>query len=169
MKNTSKSKIAGKIISFIIISFITTGLLFQVPTEAKNISCKSLCSAAMKATGGSANLKYQSDNAIDFGALSASGRKKVKSIQYVCDSKEVYSLCVLRAKSTAGAKALLKQLQKYKKNNCNSNYLQDYSSTEQNVFKNAVCGKKGTYVWYIAMSNTKTANINGQNAIKKKL
>ena len=169
MKNTSKSKIAGKIISFIIVSFITTGLLFQIPAEAKNVSCKSLCSVALKATGGSANLKYQSDNAIDFGALSASGRKKVKSVQYVCDSKEVYSLCVLQAKNTAGAKALLKQLQKYKKNNCGSNYLQDYSSTEQNAFKNAVCGRKGTYVWYIAMSDTKTANTKGQDAIKKKL
>ena len=169
MKNTSKSTISRKIISFIIISFITAGLLFQIPADAKNMSCKSLCSAALKATGGSANLKYQSDNAIDFGALSASGRKKVKSIQYVCDSKEVYSLCVLQAKNTAGAKALLKQLQKYKKNNCGSNYLQDYSSTEQNVFKNALCGRKGTYVWYIAMSDAKTANTKGQDAIKKKL
>lgn len=81
----------------------------------------------------------------------------------------MYSLCVLQAKSPASAKSLLKQLQKYKKNNGNSGYLQDYSSTEQKVFQNAVCGRKGTYVWYIAMSDTKTANIYGQKAIKKKL
>jgi len=35
-------------------------------------------------------------------------------MQYVCDAKEVYILCILQAKNTAGAKSLLKQLQKYK-------------------------------------------------------
>lgn len=147
-----------------------TGVFSMAPAEAKGtVSCKTLCSAVLKATGAAGNLKYQSDNAIDFGALSASARKKVKSIQYICDEKEVYSLCVLQANNTAGAKSLQKQLQKYMKNNCGSNYLSDYSSTEQKVFKNALCGRKGKYVWYIALSPKKTVNTKGQNAIKKKL
>lgn len=133
------------------------------------VSCKSLCGAALKASGGSENLEYQSDNAMDFGALSASARKKVKAMQYVCDSKEVYSLCVMQAKNAAGAKALQKQLQKYKKSNSGSDYLQDYSSEEQEVFKNAICGRKGKYVWYIALSPQEEVNIKGEKAIKKKL
>jgi len=169
MKSTTKLKITKKFTCFIIASLIITGFISHMPAEAKNLSCKSLCGAALKAAGGSENLKYQSDDAINFGALSASDNKKIKSIQYLCDEKEVYSLCVLQAKNGAGAKSLLKQLKKYKKNNCTSDYLQDYSSTEQKVFKNAVCGRKGNYVWYIAMSATKTDNTNGQKAIKKKL
>ena len=43
------------------------------------------------------------------------------------------------------------------------------SSTEQKVFKNALCGKKGRYVWYIALSHQKAVNTKGQDAIKKKL
>ena len=149
---------------------LLAGIFLHIPTEAKEtVSCKSLCSAALKSSGAAGNLEYQSDNAIDFGALSASARKKVKSIQYICDSKEVYSLCVLQAKNTAGAKSLHKQLKKYKKNNCSSGYLSDYSSTEQNVFRNALCGRKGRYVWYIALSSRKAVNAKGQDEIKKKL
>lgn len=169
MKSTIKLKMSTKIICFIMASLIITGFLCQMPAESKNISCKSLCGTALKAAGNFKNLEYQSDDAIDFGAFSASDRTKVKNIQYVYDSKEVYSLCVLQARNNAGAKSLLKQLQKYKKNNCSSDYLNDYSSTEQNVFKNAICGRKGSYVWYIAMSATKQVNINAQKAIKKKL
>ena len=169
MKSTIKQKVTRKIIYSIMFSLIITGFLFQIPAEAKNIGCKSLCGVVLKASGGAKELEYQSDNALDFGALSASDRKKIKNIQYICDSKEVYSLCVLQAKNATGAKSLLKHLQKYKKNNCSSDYLQDYSSTEQNVFKNAICGRKGNYVWYIAVSDTKQVNIDGQKAIKKKL
>ena len=49
------------------------------------------------------------------------------------------------------------------------NYLSDYSKTEQKVFKNAIYGKKGTFVWYIAMSPSKAVNKKGQAALKKKL
>lgn len=149
---------------------LLAGIFSQAPADAKEaVSCKSLCSAALKASGAAGNLQYQSDNAIDFGALTASARKKVKTIQYICDAKEVYSLCVIHANNADGAKSLQKQLQKYKKNNCGSNYLSDYSSTEQKVFKNALCGRKGSYVWYIALASEKSVNTKGQNAIKKKL
>lgn len=141
----------------------------EAETETDPVSCKSLCGAALKAAGGAANLKYQSDSAYDFGALSASAKKKVESISYICDAKEVYSLCVMQAKTVSDAKSLLKQLKKYKKNNSKSSYLSDYSSAEQKVFKNAVCGRKDSFVWYIAMSPKKAANTKGQKAIKKKI
>ena len=153
------------------IAFITgsfSGYFAQAKTK-KAVNCKSLCSAALKTTGGSKKLKYTSESAIDFGGLSASARKKVKEIQYICDSKEVYSLCVIRAKNTKDSAKVLKALKKYKKNNCNSDYLSDYSATEKKVFKNAVCGKKGAYVWYIAMSPKKAKNNKGQKSIKKRL
>lgn len=137
--------------------------------NSDSINCKSLCGEALKATGGSSNLKYQSVSAMDFGGLSFSARKKVKQIQYVCDDKEAYSLCVIEANNTSGSKAILKQLKKYKKNNSKSDYLSDYSADEQKVFKNAVCGRKGNVVWYIAMSTSKKNNQKGQKAIKKKL
>lgn len=146
------------------------GCAAQVPVHAKKApSCKSLCSAALKATGGSSKLKYSSTSAMDFGALSASDRKKVKTIQYVCDTKEVYSLCVIKAKTTSQAKSLSKVLKNYKKRNCKSDYLSDYSSVERKVFQNAVYGRKGAYVWYIAMSPNKKTNQKGQTAIQKKL
>lgn len=88
---------------------------------------------------------------------------------YLCDAKEVYSICVAMAGNTDDAKSLLKTLKTYKTNNCSSTYLSDYSSTEQKVFKNAVCGRKGNYVWYIAMSPRKSANTKGQKALKSKL
>lgn len=135
----------------------------------KTVTCKSLCKAAMKATGGTEKLKYMSSSAIDFGGLSASVRKKVKSIQYVCDAKEVYSLCVIETANAKNAKSVLSALKKYKKNNCKSDYLSDYSNTEKKVFKNAVCGRKGRYAWYIAMSPKKTKNNKGHSAIKKRL
>ena len=159
-----------KLFCIIMAIALLAGILPQIPADAKEaVSCKSLCSAVLKATSAAGKLKYQSDNVIDFGALSASARKKVKSIQYICDAKEVYSLCVIQTKNVAGAKSLQKQLQKYKKNNCSNDYLSDYSSTEQKVFKNALCGRKGSYVWYIALASEKSVNTKGQNAIKKKL
>ena len=66
-------------------------------------------------------------------------------------------------------KSLFGTLKKYKQSNCKSNYLSDYSSAEKKVFQNAVCGKKGKYVWYIAMSSSKKSNNKGQTAIKKNI
>ena len=132
------------------IAFIT-GTFSEYSAKAKTntaVNCKSLCSTALKATGGIKKLKYTSASAIDFGGLSASVRKKVKEIRYICDSKEVYSLCVIRTKDTKDSAKVLSALKKY---------------------KNAVCGKKGTYVWYIAMSPKKAKNDKGQKSIKKRL
>lgn len=144
-------------------------LATETQTAAAKESAKSLCAAALKATGGSSKLKYKSENAMDFAAFSSTDCKKVSSIMYICDEKEAYSICLVQAQNNAGAKALLKKIKAYKKANTNSNYLSDYSSTEQKVFKNAVCGKKGKYIWYISMSDNKADNHAGQSAIKKLL
>ena len=133
------------------------------------VSCKTLCQAALKKTGGESKLKYQSAKAEDFGGFSASDRKKVSSVMYVCDEKEAYSLCVAKASSNSDAADLLKSLKSYKSANSSSDYLSDYSSDEQKVFKNALCGRKGKYVWYIAMSSKKSVNKKGQTALKEKL
>lgn len=160
-----------KKISCIILALaLLAGIFPQIPADAKKeVTCKTICGSALKATGGSKKLKYTSVSAMDFGALSSSARKKVVSLQYVCDAKEVYSLCIIQTKKSSHAKSLLKTLNKYKKANCKSDYLSDYSSTERKVFRNAICGKKGNYVWYIAMSPKKKVNLKGQTAIKKKL
>lgn len=155
-------------VAIALIAGIFSGYSAQAKTKTA-VNCKSLCGTALKATGGSKKLKYTSANAIDFGGLSASARKKVKEIRYICDSKEVYSLCVIRTKNAKDSAKILSALNKYKKNNCASDYLSDYSATEKKVFKNAVCGKKGTYVWYIAMSTKKAKNNQGQKSIKKQL
>lgn len=162
--------VCKKIVCFVFVFALLAMVLPQNVVSAKTeVNCKTLCGAALKATGGGKKLKYTSTSAIDFGGLSASARDKVKNIQYICDAKEVYSLCLIETENTANAKAVLKALKKYKKNNCSSNYLSDYSSTEKKVFKNAVCGKKGKFVWYIAMSPKKAKNNKGQKAIKKNL
>lgn len=162
--------VCKKIVCFVFVLALLAMVLPQNVVSAKTeVNCKTLCGAALKATGGGKKLKYTSISAIDFGGLSASARDKVKNIQYICDAKEVYSLCLIETENTANAKAVLKALKKYKKNNCSSNYLSDYSSTEKKVFKNAVCGKKGKFVWYIAMSPKKAKNNKGQKAIKKNL
>lgn len=101
----------------------------------KKESCKTLCGYALKTTGGAKKLKYSSAAALDFGALTHSVRSQVKTIQYVCDSKEAYSLCVMEAKNGKGAKKLYNALKKYQKANSKSDYLSDYSKTEQKVFK----------------------------------
>lgn len=161
-----------KLFALCVVIALITGIFsgYYAQAETKTVvNCKSLCSTALKATGGSKKLKYTSASAIDFGGLSASARKKVKEIRYICDSKEVYSLCVIRTKNAKDAAKILSALKKYKKNNCSSDYLSDYSATEKKVLKNAVCGKKGTYVWYIAMSPEKANNNKGQKSIKKRL
>lgn len=149
----------------------TAGSFACVPAQAKiTATCNSLFSATLKVSGNSSKLKYTSTSTDDFGALSASDAGKVKNIRYACDAKEVYSLCVIEAKKASDAKSLLKTIKKYKKNNTSNNYyLSDFTKTEQQVLKNAVCGKKGKYVWYIAMSSKKADNTRGQTAIKKKL
>ncbi len=165
MKHINKKSLCMMMVLALIL-----GCMVQVPVQAKTgADCKTLCVASLKATGGSSKLKYTSTSAMDFGALSASARKKVKTIQYLCDTKEVYSLCVIQTKTAAQAKSLLKVLKNYKKSNCKSDYLTDYSKTERKVFQNAVYGRKGTCVWYIAMSPKKKVNQKGQAAIRKKL
>ena len=112
-----------KIICTILAMTLLIGLVAAEPAQAKpKANCKSLCSAALKATGGSANLKYASKSALDFGALSSAARKKVKTMQYVFDAKEAYSLCVMQAKNASQAKSLLGTLKSYKKRNCKSRY-----------------------------------------------
>ena len=159
-----------KIICAVLIMTLFATTISGNAAEAKTkTTCKALCSAALKETGGSANLKYASKSALDFGALSSSARKKVKTMQYVFDAKEAYSLCVMEAKNVSQAKSLLSTLNSYKKRNCKSDYLSDYTAAEKRVFQNAVCGRKGKYVWYIAMSPKKNVNEKGQAALKKKL
>ena len=167
IKNTTVKKLCSLVL---VTALIVTGLVYQPAKTAQAApSCKSLAKAALKSTGGTSYLKYTSKSAKDFGALGKSARKKVKSIKYLFDDNEVYSICVMKAKKTSGAKSLLKTLKKYKKNNCSSDYyMSDYSATEQAVLKNAICGRKGKYVWYIAMSENKDTNTSGQKAIKKK-
>ena len=75
--------------------------------KEKGKSRKTLCGYALKATGGAKKLKYSSAVALDFGALTHSVRDRVKTIQYVCDSKEAYSLCVMEAKNGKGAKKII--------------------------------------------------------------
>ena len=157
-----------KIVCIILVLILAVGAVEHSSSMAA-VSCKSLCSAVLKATDSSDKLEYSSEIALDFGGFSSSDRKKVESIQYVCDTKEVYSICVVKAGSASNAKSLLKALKKYKNNNSNSDYLSDYSADEQKVLKNAICGRSGAYVWYIAMSSKKAVNRKGQTALKKKL
>lgn len=148
------------------------GIILQMslPAAAAGTTCKSLAKAVLDASDGSEKLlKYQTTSADEFGALTISEAAKVSSIVYLCDEKEVYSLCVAKASSNSDASKLLKSLKSYKKRNSSSDYLSDYSSTEQKVFKNALCGKKGKYVWYIALSSDKSVNKKGQTALKKAL
>ena len=132
-------------------------------------SAKSLCKAALDATGGSSYLTSQTTKAGDCPIFTVAQSKKISSIAYLCDDKEIYSICVVKAAKKTDASGLLKSIKAYQKNNSSSDYLGDYSQTEQNVFKNAVCGKKGQYVWYIAMSSKKDVNKKGQDALKKQL
>lgn len=164
----TKRKFSIRTAALLLAVIVWAGALQGQTARAEN-QCKSLCAAALKATGGSSHLKYKSDHAMDFGGFSVSDRKKVASIMYICDSKEVYSICVVKAKDAASAGHLYKTMKKYQSGNSRSDYLGDYSASEQKVFQNAICGKKGTYVWYIAMSVKKSDNKKGQSAIKKKL
>lgn len=167
-----KEKTMGKRqASFLLAAILFFGMALQmtVYTQAASVNCKTLCQAALAATGGSDKLQFQSSKVRDFGGFSVSEAEKVSSVMYVCDDKEVYSICVAKASSKSDAAELLKSLKSYKANNSSSDYLSDYSSTEQKVFKNAICGRSGKYIWYIAMSASKSVNKKGQTALKKKL
>ncbi len=165
----NKKQIWINMAAFLLVLIIAFGALLQMPVVAKAASCKSLCQTVLKATGGGSKLKFQSKKAEDFGGFTVADREKVSSIMYVCDEKEIYSICVGKASSNSDAADLLKSLKSYKSNNSNSDYLSDYSSEERKVFKNAVCGRKGKYVWYISMSSKKSVNKDGQTALKEKL
>ena len=105
-------------------------------------SAKSLCKAALDATGGSKQLTSQTTQAGDCPIFTVAQSKKISSIAYLCDDQEIYSICVAKAAKKSDASDLLKSIKTYKKNNSSSDYMGDYSQTEQKVFKNAVCGKK---------------------------
>lgn len=144
--------------------------LAQAPVTADaKVSAKSLCKAALDATGGKSRLKYQTTKAGDCPIFTVAQSKKISSIAYLCDDKEIYSICVAKASKKSDVAGLIKSIKAYKKNNSSSGYLGDYSKTEQKVFKNAVYGKKGSYVWYIAMSPKKDVNKKGQDALKEQL
>lgn len=167
MKKQTWTYMAAFVLAFIMVF----GTLLQTPVfvNAASASCKTLCQAVLKETGGGDKLKFQSKKPEDFGGFTVADREKVSSVMYVCDEKEAYAVCVVKASSNTNASDLLKSLKSYKSNNSSSDYLSDYSSEEQKVFKSAVCGKKGKYVWYIAMSSKKSVNKNGQTALKEKL
>lgn len=170
-ENALKAAWIRKIALFLCIVFVA-GLALKPAVAAEAAGgdkCKTLCQAALKKTGNGSKIKYQSTSASDFGGFSVSDCEKVSSIMYICDEKEVYSICVAKASSKSDAADLLKSLKAYKSNNSSSDYLSDYTSDEQKVLKNAICGKKGKYVWYIAMSASKEDNKKGQKALKKKL
>lgn len=170
MEESAKLAWKRKAVSLFLAVFVV-GLALHMPIVAGAAApkCKTLCQAALKATGNGGKIKYQSTSASDFGGFSVSDCEKVSSVMYICDEKEAYSICVAKASSKSNAAALLKTLKTYKSNNSSSDYLSDYSSDEQKVFKNAVCGKKGNYVWYIAMSTSKSVNKKGQTELKKKI
>lgn len=173
MKDLSIHEITGwrRIAACLLAAVLCFGLMIQMPvsTYAAGVTCKSLSKAALDGTGGSSKLKYQTTSADEFAGFTLSEAEKVSSIVYLCDEKEVYSICVAQASSKSKASELLKSLKSYKERNSSSDYLSDYSSTEQKVFKNAICGKKGKYVWYIAMSSSKSVNKKGQTELKKQL
>lgn len=158
------------------VTFLLAAVLFAGALEmpvltraAAKVTCKSLSKAALDKTGGSSKLKYQTTKKDGFSGFTVSDNKKVSSLVYLCDAKEVYAICVVKASSSANAASLLGSMKSYKEQNSQSDYLSDYSASEQKVFKNAVCGKKGRYVWYIAMSTKKSVNQKGQTKIKELL
>ncbi len=171
-KNNEKSWSKNlKKMTCLLLAFACCALtLLQAPCAANaKASAKSLCKAALDATGGESQLKFQTTKAGDCPIFTVAQGKKISSIAYLCDDKEIYSICVVKAAKKVDASGLLKSIKEYKKNNSNNDYLSDYSKTEQKVFRNAICGKKGSYVWYIAMSSQKAVNQKGQDALKQQL
>ena len=74
---------------------------------ASKVTCKSLCKAALGKTGGSSKLKYQTTKKDGFSGFTVSDNKKVSSLVYLCDEKDVYAICVVKASSSANATSLL--------------------------------------------------------------
>ncbi|MDE7313919.1 MAG: hypothetical protein K2N87_20235 [Eubacterium sp.] len=112
--------------------------LAQAPITADaKASAKSLCKAALDATGGSSRLKFQTAKAGDCPIFTIAQSKKISSIAYLCDEKEIYSICVVKAADKSDVSSLLASIKTYKRNNSNSDYLSDYTKTEQKVF--SVC------------------------------
>ncbi len=169
IETTECKKRAYFLSGLLLVCTLFLGLLLSMPLQAAAADCKTLCKAALQETGGVKKLRVQSESASSFAGFSVSERKKVSRIYYACDNKEVYSICIVKAANASDASDVLKYFQAYKSQNTGSSYLRDYTATEQKVFKNAVCGKKGKYAWYIAMSTSKAVNKKGQTAIRKKL
>lgn len=176
MRKSSENRKAGKLhwvkkaVCCLLALVCCAGVLLQsmVLADAK-VSAKSLCKAALDVTGGSDQLKSQTTKASDCPIFTIAQSQKISSIAYLCDDKEIYSICVAKVSKKSDVSDIYNSIKTYKNNNSNSNYLSDYSATEQKVFKNAVYGKKGKYVWYIAMSSKKDVNKKGQDALKKQL
>ena len=156
-------------VAFLLLTVLAAGMAFRVPVQAvaAEKTCKELCQTVLEVTGNGDKIEYQSSNAGDFAGFTVSDRSRVASVMYLYDAKQVYSICVIKASGKAGAKQLLKSVKTYRASNRNSNYLSDYSEDEQKVFQSAVSGRKGKYVWYIAMSATKADSKKAQSALKK--
>lgn len=171
-KANRTGKLRGRRMAAFFVALALLAGVFQTPVltqAAGGTTCKSLAKAALDETGGSSKLKYQTTKKDGFSGFTVSDSKKVSSLVYLCDEKEVYAICVVKATSKANASKLLAGMKSFQKQNSGSDYLSDYSDEEQKVFKNAVCGKKGKYVWYIAMSTKKSVNKKGQTGIKEQL
>ena len=171
MKTMVRNKVGKRLVAALLAVLLVAGLLQSTVSveAATKVTCKKLCQAALKATGGSSKLEYQTTGKTDFPGFTISESEKISSLAYLCDEKEVYAICVVKAKSKEDAADLLESLETYQESLKESDYLSDYTSTEQKILKNSVCGKKGKYVWYIAMSTKESVNKKGQTKIKKKL
>ncbi|MDD7403572.1 MAG: hypothetical protein SO170_07645 [Butyribacter sp.] len=162
-----------KMAKVLVMMCVVAGLLLggQPGTTSKAAGSKekAMCAAALKRTGNAKKLNYKSTTPYEFDAISYKHQKKVKSMYFVTSDNTAYVICVAKAKTTKQAKALYSAFGKYKYNKMHDTYFKkDYKKSEQSVIKNAVYGRKGAYVWYIAMSSKKK-NLAGQAAIKKKI
>ena len=88
-KECNQKSMWKRISVFLLAAVLVFGAMLQFPVTAEAASCKSLGKAALEATGGSSQLKYQTTKADEFGGFSISEAEKVASIIYLCDDKEV--------------------------------------------------------------------------------
>lgn len=158
----------------LLVVFLAAVVLFQcvdgkMAEAAAADTVKAACAAALKATGNKDKLKNKSTSGEDFDGIPYGFGKKLSAVFLVTDNKSVYNICVAKTKTEKDAKSLQKSFASYKKQRIKDPYLKtDYSKTEQGIVKNAIYGRKGTYVWYISMSSKKK-NLAGEKALKKKL